>query len=1626
MTLSTEQLLERSRRELLDLSTRNRLLAIPVGNRSARVIEFDDERSEQVFRILVTERKPMSFLPGTEGRKAVERGDGAVGADRSDRSDRSESEEAGLPQPEEEGPAEGAPAKRHTDARLQTQLSPERLQSRLLGLYRDAQTMIEEQGVNILYLALGHLRWFEADRPEVPRHAPLVLVPVAIRRRSASDRFHLRWLEEDPEENLSLRARLKGDFGIDLPPFPEEESVDWMRYFEAVTEAVKGMPGWEVHGHAMTLGFFSFAKFLMYRDLDPAAWPAGKGPAGHPLVRALLRDGFPSGEPPFPEDVHLDELIPSDRLDHVVDADHSQSLAIETVRRGRSLVIQGPPGTGKSQCIANIIATAVLDGKRVLFVAEKLAALEVVKRRLEREGLGDLCLELHSNKSNKRVVIEELGRTWKLGAPKARDEKGPIEKLERQRTLLNAHARALHERRVPAGMSAFEAIGTLVLLGDRGRDAGDAAFPGSETWTPEERRERRQLIGELAERIEDIGLPSEHPWRGVGCDGFLEIDRDPVERGLKSARQRVEALRTAMDALAAALEQPAATDLAGAERHVRMGRLVAGAPEVDKAALCEGLWDAGLDGLNELLAAGTAWRNARRELEGRVVEEAWSQDFSDVRGPLAAHGRSWLRFLNGDFRRALARLRGVSIGAPPKGFEERVAMVDALVAGQRALRAIGDAGALGQAAFGVHWRRERSDWDQLAGVLEWVRAQRAAGMGREFRQVFAGVREPERLSGLSEDLEARLAEARAEVAAVFERLRVETRTAFGTASIEETPVAELEARLGLWGSRLDVLPAWTSYFGRARLAREWGCGPLVELLETGTVPTAEAVEGFDRIDLGARLREWMAADPALGRFDGTVHARQIARFRELDRDRLDLARYRVLKAHFEGMPGSGGAVGPVGILRGEMERKRGHRTVRRLLRDAGSVAQAIKPVFMMSPLSVAQFLDPGAVEFDLLVVDEASQVQPVDALGAMARCRQMVVVGDSRQLPPTRFFSRLTSEETGSDDDETGDGTVEAKDVESILGLCCARGLPQSLLRWHYRSRHHSLIAVSNREFYDNRLYIVPSPRARSAGLGLGFRPVADGVFDTGGTGSNRIEAREVVRAVIEHALRSPELSLGVAAFSVRQQQAIVDELERVRRENPDLEAFFVRDSAEPFFVKNLENVQGDERDVMFISVGYGRGADGRLAMRFGPLGAEGGERRLNVLISRARRRCEVFASILPEDIDLERASGRGVAALRTFLEYARSGRIEAASRDQGDEGAAFERAVRQAVESLGHAVDPRVGVAGCFIDLAVRHPDRPDDYLLGIECDGVSYRDARSARDRDRLRQAVLESHGWHLHRIWAADWSQGGVEALRRVRDAIRRAVHDEGATDQEGEKDPPAGGASAVPANGAVEREAAGEARVADEVTVPYREANFAVSKRRPNEIPVGDLTRVVLRIIREEGPIHEEEVVARVRDLWGLPKAGVTVQEAVSAALRSAEASKVLEWEGPFAAVAGAPVRIRNREAVVVPGVRRAERVPPAEVRAAILALVEAHHGAARDEVPVGVARWLGFKVTPAPLRAVIVEQVTALVERGELGESEGMLKRLEPMSPERGEGEPPVLPSEAGEGPAEVRDEDLPR
>ena len=684
----------------------------------------------------------------------------------------------------------------------------------------------------------------------------------------------------------------------------------------------------------------------------------------------------------------------------------------------------------------------------------------------------------------------------------------------------------------------------------------------------------------------------------------------------------------------------------------------------------------------------------------------------------------------------------------------------------------------------------------------------------------------------------------------------------------------------------------------------------------------------------------------------------------MDELALDHNRARVAYSHWSQLPKYDGG-GQLRTLRRQFERKRGHLPVRQLMIQAGNAIQTIKPVFMMSPMSIATYLPSGSVNFDLVVFDEASQVRPVDALGALMRTDQAVVVGDSKQLPPTRFFDIVTQ----SDDDDDEDRVVA--DMESILGLFRAEGAPDRMLRWHYRSRHESLIAVSNREFYENGLVVFPSPDSSRESIGLRYHHLPDTQYDRGRSSTNRKEAAAVATHVMEHARRSPGLTLGVAAFSSAQREAIQDELERLRRQDFSCEAFFNDHPGEPFFVKNLENVQGDERDVICISIGYGRDAGGQVAMNFGPLTAEGGERRLNVLITRAKRRCHVFTNLRAADIDLNRTSSRGVRALKTFLAYADTGVLEDAAGESGREiDSPFQSAVATKLRSQGYDIHEEVATGGKFIDLAVVDPEHPGRYILGIECDGASYHSSRWARDRDRLREQHLRNLDWRLYRIWSTDWFHNPERELNRAVEAIEQAK-------------------AAIPTdrhpqnNNRPHIERADGGVVASALTAQRYELaqpHVDIGYYELHEAPGSFLFGPIAEIVRVEGPVHVSDVQRRIADAVGLARIGHRIRQNLDWAIGNAERKGMIVRKSDFLWSTGMNVPVvRDRGSVQG---KRIEMVAPEEIAQALRMIVKHSYGVDRKEAAMEAARLLGFRSVSKNRGKQTLKVLENLIESGE--------------------------------------------
>ena len=1545
ITPSIADLLDDARRALVETGARNRLIHVNRETTRSNSLNIINERTHDVFDLLRVQGTRMRFL--------------ATGQD-----DEQDDEELVLALPgylnDDFDPA------RYRDKFLETALGPEKLERRLLRLFTDARTAEEEQGFNILYLALGFLKWFESTSSDKLREAPLVLVPVQLVRSERRASFDLIARDEDIVTNLPLQERLRSDFGIELPEIEDDE--DWRPngYLADVESLVSNRQGWSVDIDGIHLGFFSFAKLLMMRDLDPDNWEDGVLEEDQ-LIRGLLAEGFTPKEPLFNSEDRLDERLDPADIVQVIDADTSQTKVIEEIRSGRNLVVQGPPGTGKSQTIANIIAGAVHDGKTVLFMAEKMAALDVVHARLKRVGLGDLCLELHSRTANKRAFIQEIERTLMAGRA-VPDTPGEPETLRRARDRLNEIVKLLHDPIPGYGFTPFSVISEII------------GFVGRRVFPPQLNARSLLELGDLerlaiADRIKDYvsllaraGPRHEHPFVGVGSTRLQPPDLQRLMRSLPEAVRVLHELQEAARVVCEPVGLDPPDTLDHAENLFNLLQCLARRPTGANEAAEPLFAHIGQSRMCEALAAGRAWRMAKDEAEADFLDSAWAAPVSDLRAPIATGvGSFWARCF-GKYRRASAELAGLLRSSLPKSPGDRLALVDRLIDVQNKRKSLANDETWLRDSLGPVWRGDKTDFVMLASVVKWLEEVSGTGWLTDARRL-------KQISKLVPSSETSSRELRSRIDTTHQSLdRIIEPLSYSDPEgreRSEIPLEELLIRLSAMTENIDLYGEWVKISVNAADLEDAGLSELVIALDKSQLAPEDAVDEFLYATAEVRWHAARESLPQLNEFSHLDRHELVKTFRDLDKQRLKETRRLVRELHRGQLPT--GAYGEMGFLRGEIAKKRRHLPIRRIMQRAGNMVQRIKPVFLMSPISIAQFLPPQTVEFDLLVIDEASQVRPEEALGAIARCRQIAVVGDQKQLPPTSFFDRVAGD-SDEDDPDQEPQTARATELESVLTLCEARGLNNKLLEWHYRSRDPSLIAVNNAEFYDHRLILPPSPVQDDGRYGLVFTRVP-GVYSSrsrgdGRPGTNRIEADEVAKRLAEHARTQPNLSVGVVAFSKAQSDMVMEVLEVARRDDHQLEALLRENKAESVFVKNIENVQGDERDVILITVGYGpHEPDGRLAsMSFGPINSDGGERRLNVLFSRARVQCEVFCSFDPDDIDLSRTTRDGPTVLKRFLEFARSGQLHQPMPTGDVADSPFEEDVANEIRSMGFECDAQVGSAGFRIDLGVRHPDRAGRYILAVECDGATYHGSLWARERDRLRQDVLEGMGWRFHRIWSTDWFHRRSDERKRLRQSLEeaRATADlsYAGSNAEPPADPPEESAAApiMPEGDSIPERMLSAS--------PYRRAQIQFhGSEAPHEISVRRLSDLVARIVEAEGPVHEEEVARRVATAFGLARAGPRIRKAVQHAISMKDGIILMDERFCMTAAQHQNPPVRDRSLETAP-TTRADYLSPIEIRAAAV-IVERESGRMpRDELITATARLLGFARTGQDVRARI--------------------------------------------------------
>ncbi len=1275
-------------------------------------------------------------------------------------------------------------ASNHIDNEIQTLHYPDTLERMMRKRRTDANSVIQEKGTNILYLAVGFLQWKQSVNSEKILHSPLILIPVQIERGKADKKtgvysYNLTYTDEDLFSNISLHYKIRQEFGIELPEFKEGEAPE--EYFKKINEICENNNELIGVSRRFALDFFQFNKLLMYLDLDSSNWPQSRKIEDNPILAEM------AGENEDPEQRLVFEDIPEDKTEQmglVMDADGSQRDAIAQVMKGHNLIIEGPPGTGKSQTIANLIAVALAEGKTVLFVAEKLVALEVVKKRLDAVGLGDFILELHSHKSNKANFYSSLRDRVDLEVSVTSKElRQSIDNIEHIKGNISKYLDVLHAPQDIVELTPYTIFGEV----QNRQEEAYMHLPGDSSLLDINEKKMQELkieLEALEQYIRENSGILRSPWNGFETTNAISLDADIILELLEKYNQQLKEIVEIFNEDEILREFPKTEEILTVISTIQKEGLLSDSPSVEKLKILEPF---SLEKLKNLMQKSEEYLKKSEILD--ELDIALIDNFEDMR-TLSRTLRGFKdigffgKLFNKEYKNARKRFNMICIKEKKQNAESMSETLDAYRykleqyihdlknyykdGGENLINRLGmESIDLDNMEHIEKVREQLRNIIEYIPVYNWLDKMHNHDFTTEMLKPFYTEEQQHYIDALIR-LVLKTEPIRTTMASIINSIeeygKINEDVFFGNTNEFDLRHSVLSEKF----IRKDEFPVWIDVSRLLSKLDYYGLTPLIQYAQEHQLENE-----IKNILLYGYYREWahkiLRENSVLAQFNRQIYETSLRNFRDLDQNLGSLyAKEHALSLSQNSIPG--GVNGKVSektemrLIQNEIGKQKRHIPIRQTLKRASKAIRALKPCFMMSPLSVSQFIDPTQEPFDLMIMDEASQIFPEDSLGAIARAKQIVVVGDPNQLPPTNFFASSIK------DDDNEDETVVTS-AESILDLMLRVYPHVKRLKWHYRSRHESLIAFSNHHFYDSELMIFPSPDHNTSQVGISRKFIQNGFFKEQ---KNTNEAIAIVDAVLEHLKTNHEDSLGVVAMNKKQAELIDRLLEEKTKEDVHIRRLLDQAIQKgKFFIKNLENVQGDEADILYIGTTYGPDSETKkVYQRFGPINGDHGWRRMNVLITRARRKIVVFTSMVSNDI-IPAEGNRGRMALRNYLKYIESGHVEniqgATTGKEPD--SPFEESVIRYIQSLGFVAHPQVGVAGFFIDIGVM-VEGSYNYIIGIECDGAGYHSSKSARDRDRIRQDILESMGWEIYRIWSTDWFKHRAEEENRLKKALLAA--------------------------------------------------------------------------------------------------------------------------------------------------------------------------------------------------------------------------------------------------------------
>jgi superfamily I DNA and/or RNA helicase/very-short-patch-repair endonuclease len=1373
-------------------------------------------------------------------------------------------------------------------------------QKTLRNLKTRAKSINEEQGVNVLHIAFGFLKWKENNDSREFIFSPLILVPANITQKSMFGPFILTADSDDIIVNPTLSYKLENDFGIKFPEFDVDNDIN--AFFDDISSKIKNVSNWAV-SNEVVLSLFSFLKINMYNDLSRNNMKIKKNPA----IKALTGDSSELMDPLSinPQEYEHDSRNPQDFF-QVLDADSSQQDAIVSAKKGLSFVLQGPPGSGKSQTIANIIAECLAKDKKVLFVSEKAAALDVVYRRLLKAGLSDFCLSLHSYKSNKKDIIDNIGKNIGLKVKKQSNNEDNIiyTKLVNDIKHLNEYSSGLHTKLSGMQKTIYDVYGELMKL-DTYMDL-PFSFLNIELLTLKDFDDIQIRIHTYSSTFDNYSSDFQTtPWKGFKNINITYDFSDKLEKNLEElyrcllditplnneiitsfalktaypeelleilnvfskavliyeswlSKNNIEKLqiksadlKNQFNAFKAKLLMVNNYLMENTDLHFSVGsekiKSIKTFSEFNdlfesfkfyvRSDTCFSIWEQSniFPKVKVLFEKITEQVNTVRKLKEEILSKYEDAIFKiDAKSIIKRFQMEYTSILK-IFKKQYKLDRNEVIKCHKVITKETLKIKDAyIISDLQAILKIIDIEnwfvlnkEIQNDYFSSILKGTNTDIEYLNNKInEFEKIIYLEELFTEIHQIFTSITKFEKqikgyllsyYNGIDTNwniVKNALSWAQKFLLLInkynlpkecIEKVCIENNISnisnnyliaytekynnsktlldwffnlFEDGMFNNKDIIFITDTIKCCKEKISDLEKYIDYKIEKNKCLSMGLSSFIEMIEFGDYKKEDILPIFKKYFYKLWLDNEKFKFESINKFKSTNHEKIITEYKELDRKQLENTTSRIqekLINNYSPLLNKYLTSGEIKILLHEMHKKRRIMPIRKLFQSIPNLLLMLKPCLMMSPLTVSLFLESDNFIFDTIIFDEASQVCTENAIGAIIRGKQVILAGDSKQLPPTAFFTAATSDNDFDDEDQ--DDYTDIYSYESILDEAESSSFPSQTLRWHYRSRHEHLIAFSNSFIYANKLITFPSNKDRSPDNGVEYIFVQNGIYDKGGRRDNIEEAKITVDLIFDNIKKYPDRSLGVITFSVAQRDAIDTQLRKRLLYDNRFESYFSEDKEEAFFIKNIETVQGDERDTIIFSICYAKDHSGKMSMNFGPLSSQGGERRLNVAITRAKFNVKLVGSIIPADIKSDRISSEGPKLLRQYIDFAINGpkvlNNVITVNDTIQIESYFEQSVYDFLIENGFDIATQVGCSGYRIDMAVRNPNDRLSFCLGIECDGATYHSARTARERDRLRQTILEDMGWKIYRIWSTEWIKNTKSEKEKLLKAVKSAL-------------------------------------------------------------------------------------------------------------------------------------------------------------------------------------------------------------------------------------------------------------